>query len=442
MTITQLIQTSPIKANELFGKLADTSDGAVKTRERLFAELKGEMETLAEIEEKHLFPALRKHQETKQLVADAVSDNKQVRKLLSELDDLDKGNPEFASKLTELRKVFQSHIRDEKKELLPAVRKALSGEEIQAVVEKIESARADAQTEKRAEAKERRTEAKSGNGAAGGAAAEGSARKLADAAAGMTRASGEASRRALDASAEATGKAAQAAGTSAASTVQATGEIADAASASKGAETVSRASEEMSQAAVQATQEITGAATEAATGGSEALSQVTGKMAEAAGHAAQNTLRVVQAGSEAAKSAGETVAESAQQMADLGTGQADRIASTAVDTVRAANDAFQPAFRGLEALSKLPKSSLEAVQDAAEVWSDLAKRNFESSARASREMLSLRSPQQIVEAQGRLTAELLQSWIEAGTRLMNISIQASRGIKSATEKAAREVERR
>ena len=39
-TIRQLIQTSPAKANELFGKLVETSGNAVKTRERLFSELK------------------------------------------------------------------------------------------------------------------------------------------------------------------------------------------------------------------------------------------------------------------------------------------------------------------------------------------------------------------------------------------------------------------
>ena len=43
-TIRQLIQTSPAKANELFAKLAETSGNAVKTRERLFSELKEELE--------------------------------------------------------------------------------------------------------------------------------------------------------------------------------------------------------------------------------------------------------------------------------------------------------------------------------------------------------------------------------------------------------------
>jgi Hemerythrin HHE cation binding domain len=59
-TIRQLIQTSPAKANELFAKLAETSGNAVKTRERLFSELKEELELQMRLEEQHLFPVLRK----------------------------------------------------------------------------------------------------------------------------------------------------------------------------------------------------------------------------------------------------------------------------------------------------------------------------------------------------------------------------------------------
>ena len=43
MNLRTLMQVGPTKANELFAKLAETSDGAVKTREKLFAELKGEL---------------------------------------------------------------------------------------------------------------------------------------------------------------------------------------------------------------------------------------------------------------------------------------------------------------------------------------------------------------------------------------------------------------
>lgn len=157
-TIKQLIQTSPAKANELFARLVDTSDNAVKTRERLLVDLKSELELQAKLEEEHLFPVLRKHKETKDLVIDALNDNKQTRKLLAELERVPRGSEEFAPKVAELRKVFQQSVRDERKDLLPAVLKALSDEEAQAIIEKIEDGKAEVEESKRAEAEQRRAE--------------------------------------------------------------------------------------------------------------------------------------------------------------------------------------------------------------------------------------------------------------------------------------------
>lgn len=159
-TIRQLFQTSPAKANELFARLVDTSDNAVKTRERLLVDLKSELELQAKLEEEHLFPVLRKHKETKGLVTDALNDNKLTRKLLAELERIPKGSEEFAPKVAELRKVFQQSVRDERKDLLPAVLKALSDDEAQAIIEKIEDGKAEIEEAKRAEAEQRRAEAR------------------------------------------------------------------------------------------------------------------------------------------------------------------------------------------------------------------------------------------------------------------------------------------
>ncbi len=156
-TIRQLLQTGPAKANELFAKLVDTSDGAIKTRERLFADLRAELELLARLEEEHLFPVLRKHKATKGLVTGALADNKQTSILLDELEATPKDSEEFATKVAELRKVHQQSVRDEKNELLPAVLKALSDEEAQAVVEKIE---AEIEEARQVEAEHRRIEAR------------------------------------------------------------------------------------------------------------------------------------------------------------------------------------------------------------------------------------------------------------------------------------------
>ena len=159
-TIRQLIQSSPKRANELFAKLVDTSETAVKTRDRLFSELKDELELQAELEEQHLFPALKKHKETKGLVAEALNDNRQTRKLLAELERTPKDSEAFGAKVAELRKAFQQHVRDEKKEFLPAVVKALSDEEASTVVEKIEDEKAQVEAAQRAEADERRAKTK------------------------------------------------------------------------------------------------------------------------------------------------------------------------------------------------------------------------------------------------------------------------------------------
>ena len=75
------------------------------------------------------------------------------------------------------------------------------------------------------------------------------------------------------------------------------------------------------------------------------------------------------------------------------------------------------------------------------MWSDLVKKNLETSARASQEMFRLTSPQQVVQAQSRFAVEVLQTWMNAGSRMMEISLRASGGMRSAVEENAKEVER-
>jgi hypothetical protein len=148
-------QAPPDKANELFEKLLATSDTAVKTRERLFAELKEELELLAALQEEHLFPILTRHG-MHDLVRDATSDNQETHALLATLERMPKNSAEFIGSVAELRKAFQQHIRDDRKELLPAVLKVLSDEEANAVAEKVEDEMASIDETKRAEARRSR----------------------------------------------------------------------------------------------------------------------------------------------------------------------------------------------------------------------------------------------------------------------------------------------
>ena len=160
MNLRTLMQAGPAKANELFAKLSETSDGAVKTREKLFSELKAELELHTSLEEQHLFPVLRRNAETKELVAEAIKDNKELRAKLAELEALPKNDEAFPERLKELQKTFRQHARDDKRELLPAVQRALSEEQVQNVAEKIEAGVAEAEQAKQDEVEERRPKAR------------------------------------------------------------------------------------------------------------------------------------------------------------------------------------------------------------------------------------------------------------------------------------------
>ncbi|WP_147023306.1 phasin family protein, partial [Microvirga aerophila] len=108
--------------------------------------------------EQHLFPVLRKHG-MQDLVQEAVRDNQETDALLTELQNTPKNNGEFLGKVMELRRVFQQHLRDDKKELLPAVLKVLSDEEAEAVAKNVEDEMASMEEAKRAEARRAREQA-------------------------------------------------------------------------------------------------------------------------------------------------------------------------------------------------------------------------------------------------------------------------------------------
>lgn len=160
MTTRTFSQTPPDKANELFEKLLATSDNATKTRERLLSDLKEELDLLADLQEQYLFPVLSKHR-MQDLVQEAIQDNQETSALLAELDGMPKNNGEFLSKVAELKKVFQQHIRDDKKELLPAVLKVLSDEEAEAVAEQVQDEMASVDAAKRTETRRAREQVES-----------------------------------------------------------------------------------------------------------------------------------------------------------------------------------------------------------------------------------------------------------------------------------------
>jgi hypothetical protein len=149
MTLRQTLQAAPNNTKDLIGKLSDTSNQALKTRESLFGELKEQLNLYLDVEEQHLLPLLRKHPETKVLASDAAKAGKALRARLSELEAAPRDTDDFVAKVKELQGLLQQYVRDEKNELLPAVLKALDEEEATGLAEAIDSGFAEAEEAKR-----------------------------------------------------------------------------------------------------------------------------------------------------------------------------------------------------------------------------------------------------------------------------------------------------
>jgi hemerythrin superfamily protein len=144
MDVYQLLKQDHQKAMRLFERLAEAADGAKKTRERLFAELKQELELHTEVEEKHFYPALKSFDETKDLVEEALEEHDEVKKMLEELDQADMDDESWAEQLSELQESVEHHVEEEETELFPQAQQVLEQDKANAIATAIEKDKAAA----------------------------------------------------------------------------------------------------------------------------------------------------------------------------------------------------------------------------------------------------------------------------------------------------------
>lgn len=125
-----LLKADHRKVEELFKKLEDTTERAVKTRTELFEKLNHELTAHALAEEAVLYPACKDMEETRELGFEAVEEHHVVKILLSELSSLSPETEEWTAKLTVLQENVKHHVKEEEGELFPKAKKALSPEEL------------------------------------------------------------------------------------------------------------------------------------------------------------------------------------------------------------------------------------------------------------------------------------------------------------------------
>lgn len=116
-----------VKAN--LNKILDTTDGAEKTREKLFAEVKHDLELHTTFEEKEFYPKFRSGKadtEAKKEVEDALEEHSEAKQMLDKMSAMDKTSEEFIEHVKKLKQALEHHISDEEDEMFPQARQELT----------------------------------------------------------------------------------------------------------------------------------------------------------------------------------------------------------------------------------------------------------------------------------------------------------------------------
>lgn len=139
MNLYEMLHKDHEKVRSLFVQLEAAGEDQERRREQLFASLGRELLVHTEAEEKFFYSQLRSEDETRELILESFDEHKLVKRLMDELDAMDKGTPEWTAKCRTLRENVEQHVETEEQELFPLAQKVLEDEEAAGIAEDIES---------------------------------------------------------------------------------------------------------------------------------------------------------------------------------------------------------------------------------------------------------------------------------------------------------------
>lgn len=133
MDVYEILKEDHDAAAKLMKKLDESTENAKETRERIFLDLKTELTLHSYVEELHFYPLLKDRKETKKVTLEAYEEHRLVKKLLEELDSMDKDSEEWLAKFRVLKENVEHHVKEEEGELFSHARKVLSSEKADAL---------------------------------------------------------------------------------------------------------------------------------------------------------------------------------------------------------------------------------------------------------------------------------------------------------------------
>jgi hypothetical protein len=131
MDALALLKADHDKVKELLAQLEKTTERGVKTRQELFATIKGELAVHETIEEEIFYPELKQHPKAQDIVLEGFEEHHVVDLLMGELESLDVEDETWGAKATVMKENIEHHIEEEEGEMFKAARSVFDKAELE-----------------------------------------------------------------------------------------------------------------------------------------------------------------------------------------------------------------------------------------------------------------------------------------------------------------------
>lgn len=121
MNAIQLLKEDHNKVSHLFGKVKGSDSDSEK--QKLFEQIKQELEVHTHIEETVFYPKLKEEEELKDIVLEGIEEHHQAKIFLRELSNLADDSEKFEPKLKVLMEDIEHHVQEEEGQMFPKVEK-------------------------------------------------------------------------------------------------------------------------------------------------------------------------------------------------------------------------------------------------------------------------------------------------------------------------------
>jgi hypothetical protein len=147
MDAIALLKADHDKMRKLLTELESTTERGVKTRQELFATIKGDLTLHEVIEEEIFYPELKAHPKAKDIVLEGYEEHHVVDLVMGELEQLDVSDESWGAKALVMKENVEHHMEEEEGEMFKQARQVFSREELEDLGARMEQRRQSAAQE-------------------------------------------------------------------------------------------------------------------------------------------------------------------------------------------------------------------------------------------------------------------------------------------------------